>query len=211
MSELAAGTEDSLPTPVRKRRSKKRLMIALVIIVMVMIGSAFYIFNRLNGNSTGIITNPSTAQQNAGLSFNFNPVGVQGTYITFAYPAAFQVNSIQQKPINPILEAYSYKYSDIQTWILAISVTRLASNSLTADSGYHARTLNPSEYRQSTIVVGKKSYIVMTDTSAVGFNEVAYSLHNGMSADISLLGNDSLGTADLQATFSNVLASFNWR
>jgi flagellar basal body-associated protein FliL len=203
---------DGLATSSLKKQHKKRnRILSLIVIVILIGGGVYYIMSLLNGSAKGVVTNPTKAQQNAGLSFDFTPVSVENVYVSFTYPRAMSVYTAVQKQSYPTLAAYEYSYKDIRTWLMTVSVNQLLSNSLQADSSYNFRLLNPNIYQHSTVTINNKTYQVMTDTTFTGFNEVAFSLHDGMSGDISLLGNDSLGTTYLQKTFNMVLASFTWR
>jgi len=209
MPEPPSSPKDIKLSP--KKWYKRKLLIYPVIIVVVIIGIIYYGMGNVNKPSIGVVTNPTPAQQAAGLSFNFTPHAVTGSYISFAYPKLLSVDTTAQKPQYPILESHVYKYNDTGSWLLAIAVTDLQSDSLKADSSYYARLLNPTEYRLSTVIVKNNSFQVMTDTQAVGFSKVAFSLHNNMSADISLNVNDDSGTANPQKAFNIVLGSFIWR
>lgn len=198
-------------TVAKKRHRKRWLIIFIVLFLILIIVTIIILVNRLNSSVAGVITNPTKSQQNAGLSFDATPVNVDGTNIDFSYPQALSIDPAAQKPTYPILESYVYKYSDIETWLLAISIIHLNSDSLNANSGYYSRLQDPSEYSQSSVTLNAKTYTIMTDKNAVGFSEVAFSMHDGLSADISLLGNDALGTAELQKTFNMVLSSFSWK
>jgi len=179
--------------------------------VVVVGGVAYYVLSKMNQPVSGVVKNPSVSQQTAGLSFNFTPVVVNGTYISFTYPKAMSVYPATQPASFPILENHEYKYPDIRTWLLVVTVTQLNSNSLMADTGYNLRVNTPSIYKLSTATANHTVFQVMTDTTAEGFGKIAFSLHNSMSCDISLLGNDNLGTANLQKVFSMVLNSFSWQ
>ncbi len=171
--------------------------------------STLYI--KFNGSAKGVITKPTQAQQNAGLSFDFTPVAVENSHASFTYPRAMAVYTAAQKQNYPTLAAYEYSYRDARIWLLTVTVNQLMSNSLQADSSYLFRLQNPSTYQHSTVTFANKTYQVMNDTTFTGFNEVAYTLHNGMSGEISLLGNDNLGVDNLQKVFNMVLTSFTWR
>lgn len=209
MPELQTSHKDIKLSP--KKWYRRRLLIYPLVIVVITLGVIYHEMGNINKPSIGVVTNPTPTQQTAGLSFNFTPTTVTGTYISFAYPKLLLVDTATQKPQYPIMESYVYKYNDTETWLLAITVTDLQSDSLKADSSYYARLLNPTEYQLSTVTVKNNTFQVMTDTQAVGFGKVAFSLHNNMSADISLIGDDDLGTTNLQKVFNIVLGSFSWR
>jgi hypothetical protein len=193
-----------------KLLTRKRIVIVSIIAVLVVtVAFVMYVDAKLNEPSVGSVDNPSSSQQNAGLAFDFAATHVTGTTISFSYPKVFSVVS-SPPPVSPITEFYQYKYKDIETWDLSLTVTRLESDSLRADSSYYSRLLNPGEYTQSTLTENGQSFVVMSDTKAAGFSEVAYSLHNGLSVDISLTGDDNAGTSNLQKVFQNVLKSFVW-
>jgi len=210
MSRSITYVDGSVVSRLKKHGGRRKSILRLLAIVIVVIVVAYYIMSRLNGSAKGVITNPTKAQQNAGLSFDFTPVPVKNAYVSFAYPRAMSVYTAAQKQNYPTLAAYEYSYKDIRTWIMAVSVNQLMSNSLHADSSYNFRLLNPQIYQHSTVTFNNNTFQVMTDTTFIGFNKVAFSLHNGMSIDISLLGNDNLGTTNLQKVFNMVLASFTW-
>ena len=173
-------------------------------------GAADYIMSKFNVSVSGKVISPTLSQQKAGLSFNFTPVPVNGTYVSFTYPQAMSVYTGAQKANYPILESYEYRYSDILTWLLVVAVIQLPDNNLNSDSSYSTRVQNPEQYQLSTVTVNQKTYKVMTDTTAPGFSELAFSLDSSQVCDISLLGNDNLGTANLQKVFDMVLGSLSW-
>ena len=195
----------------KKHFSKRKFLLILLVFFIVIGGIADYIMSKFNTPVSGNVTNPSLTQQNAGLSFNFTPIQVNGTHISFTYPQAMSVYSVAQKASFPILESYVYKYSDSLTWLLAVAVTQLSADNLMTDSSYSIRVQDPAIYQPSTATINQKTYKVMTDTTAVGFSEIAFSLHDNMDCTISLLGNDNIGTANLQKVFNMVLGSFSWR
>lgn len=203
---------EGVPNFQKKKRFSTRKKLVILLITIVVIGSiAFYIISKMSNSAKGVVKNPTLTQQNAGLSFDFTPVAVNNAYVSFTYPKAMTIYPETQKASYPILENYEYKYPDILTWLLVVTVTQLNSNTLMADTGYNFRISTSAVYHSSTVTTNNNVFQVMTDTTAVGFSEVAFSLHNGMSCDISLLGNDNLGTINLQKVFSMVLDSFSWR
>lgn len=182
----------------------------LLVFLVIAVGIFVYEVNNLNGTATGVITHAKQIITSNVKSYNFTPVEVRGTQVSFSYPTFMSVYSAAQKPAYPILASYEYSYYDIKTWLLNITVTKLNADSLSADSSYYADLLTPSEYSQSTVKINGKSYVVMTNKDALGFYEVAFSLNNSRSAEIALIGNDDSGTANLQKTFNMVLSSFSW-
>jgi hypothetical protein len=193
--------------PLKKSR-KKRVLIAFFAILVIAVGIFVYEVNNLTGTAKGVITHSS--EKITSNSFDFTPVEVSGSLISFSYPKFMSVYTAAQKQNYPILASYEYSYYDIKTWVLAVTIIKLVSGSLSADSTYYADQLNPSVYSQTTDTVNGKSYTVMTDQDDIGFNKVAFSLNDGMSAEIGLIGEDNLGTTNLQKTFNMVLASFSW-
>jgi hypothetical protein len=195
----------------KKHHRKIKFLLILLAVLIVIGGAVDYIMSKFNASVSGNVTNPSTTQQNAGLSFDFTPIQVNGIHISFTYPRAMSVYSAAQKASFPILESYVYKYSDSLTWLLAVAVTQLSADNLMTDSSYSIRVQDPAIYQPSTVTINQKTYKVMTDTTAVGFSEIAFSLHDNMDCTISLLGNDNLGITNLQKVFDMVIGSFSWR
>jgi hypothetical protein len=189
------------------RKIKKKIKTSLLIIVITLV--VIFIF-KLRGSSTGVVIPSKPSSTVTTPSFNFTPVSVAGKYASFSYPASMTTFNVGP-PSGSELEAYGYLYKDIETWFLAVTVLQLHSNSLSQDSGYEYRAINPDHYKQSSATFGENHYVIMTDTTASGFSEVAFSLNGDMSGDISLYGNDTFGTQNLVKTFDMVLTSWQWK
>lgn len=210
MSETNETAQTSNNDKPLKKSHKKHILIGFLVILLIAVGTFIYEVDRLTGSATGVITHAKETITSSDKSYNFMPVKVKGTQVSFSYPAFMSVYSAAQKSAYPILASYEYSYYDIKTWLLTVTITKLNADSLSADSSYYADQLSPSEYSQSTVKINGKNYVVMTNKNALGFYEVAFSLNNGMSAEIALIGNDDLGTANLQKTFNMVLSNFSW-
>jgi len=189
----------------KKKRKLKVLAISILLILIAIV----VIKIKLGGSSNGITVASKPAGTSTSPTFNFTPMLVNGKYASFSYPVSL-VPTTGQKLSGAILEAYTYDYRDIETWLLAISVNQLHYSDLSQDSGYELRVLNPSQYKKSEATFGKNQYIIMTDTTASGFSEIAFSLNGDMSGDISLYGDDTLGTQNLVKTFDMVLNTWKW-
>jgi hypothetical protein len=142
-------------------------------------------------------------------SFDMQPIPISNPYASFTYPAALKPMPTQS-PHGSALVTYTYGYRDIESWELNITVNRLAEPILTDDGGYDFRKVNPNRYEESTTTIGQNSFKIMSDTTAGGFSKVAFNLHGSLSADISLYGDDPNGQADLNATFQQILSSWQW-
>lgn len=210
MAESGAENLNPNSSKLQKKSHKRHFLFVSLAVILIAVGLFVYEVHRLTGTASGTIVHSSTVVKTSLNDFNFEPVAVKGAYVSFSYPASMSVYTAAQKQSYPIVEAHLYSYYDIKTWLLSITITKLASDSLSADSAYHADQLNPSAYSPSTVVLNNKSYKVMTDKDAIGFNEIAFALNGGMSAEISLIGNDNLGVSSLQKTFNLVLATFSW-
>jgi hypothetical protein len=130
-------------------------------------------------------------------------------HISFDYPASLTPDP-NSATSTSIPESYLYKYSDTQTWLLAISVNKLNQPSIDSDSNYQARKNDPTRYQESTVTEGDHAFYVMKDLDASGFAEVAFILNGNTSTDISLAGYDQAGNVNLENTFNMVLSSFQW-
>jgi hypothetical protein len=170
------------------------LVIAVVLII--------FAHNIIEPVTTTNITTPTVAVQQVS-----PPVQVKGKYASFSYPG-----SLKPAPgaTSSGLGSYSYTKVDIESWQLEIEINELSQPSLSADTGYVLRENDPSRYQATTVVNGKNTFIIMSDTQAGGFSKVAFSLDGDKSVDISLIGDDPSGNAALANTFREVLQSWQW-
>jgi hypothetical protein len=190
-----------------RRKWYKRSII--IFILFAIIFSVGLFVKQFNGPSQGNVASVSSQKASAVTSFNLNPVLVTSPYVNFSYPKALSVVAPQvNQP--PLLDTFIYGYRDTESWRLAITVNSLNGTSLNEDSSYQFRLSEPEEYKESHETVAGKNYVVMTDTQAAGFSEVAYIINGSHSADISLYGDDPTGLAYLQETFAMVLKSWHW-
>ncbi len=195
---------------VKQRRKKIYGLTAGCIGLLVLLVFIYLRLNSLGGPAIAQLHNLKRSSRLTNAAFNFNPVRVNAKYISFSYPQSLAADNSAQKPLAPILSSYTYKYNDLKAWVLTVSVVKLSSNNLLADSSYYARYLDPKQYNLASVSFGKNTFQLMTDRYAAGFSKVAYSLNNGLAAEISLTGDDASGTANLSKAFAGVLASFRW-
>ena len=137
-------------------------------------------------------------------------VSVNGTYASFSYPGSLTPAQNAQGATGNELAVYSYTKPDVQTWHLNITINNLQQPTLTADSNYLLRINDPTRYQSNTETISGNTFAIMTDTQVGGFSEVAFTLHNGVSADISLTGDDSSGGTTLATVFQEVLNTWDW-
>src|SRR5262249_33778380 len=107
----------------------------------------FLLFKSVTGparatNITTAIQTPATVAA----SFNLQPVTVTNPYAHFTYPAA--LTAIPTQALHGAeVASYSYGFRDSESWQLTITITRLADPSLSDDSGYSFRKINPQIYQ----------------------------------------------------------------
>jgi len=141
--------------------------------------------------------------------FNNTPVAVHNNYFSFSYPAS--MHAYAQQPLKlPEIADYSYGYSDIESWQLAVSAQTLVQPSLSQDSSYLYRTQHPDQYRLSSTTINGQPVAIMTDTKASGFSKVAFLLNGSNVVHVSLYGNDNSGITVLNNVFTQVLNSIKW-
>jgi hypothetical protein len=189
-------------------KSVKRLRLVVPILVAVTIVG--YVTVKLsNRPSNGVITSPSIARPSKQSVFNLKPVEVSGSYVSFTYPAALSV-SPNSKIAAPTVAMYNYSYRDIEPWKLAIDILNIPSGRLIDNNAYQFREVYPQTYSQSDIEINGTNVVIMEDKTSIGFSKVAFLVNGVYQATISLQGNDSGGTANLEATFLQVLNSWRW-
>jgi len=192
-------------------RPKKKRTYVLVGILLVILVAGVWFFHELTKPSQAAIITTSSAPTPQTTQTSAPPVTVHGTYASFTYPGALKPVANQPSLSGGELAEYEYKKSDVETWYLVISISRLGGPTLMDDSGYLLRKNNPSQYQANTLTYGDNTFIIMTDTQATDFNEVAFSLHGNISGDISLTGDDGAENASLKAALEQVLSSWQWQ
>ena len=192
-------------------RSGKKIIIttlALLVIVFLIVVTISHFFG---GPAEGQVSTGSNLSTTASTSsFNLNPVSVSGTYVNFEYPTGM-IADTNKNSSAATLASYLYEYKDIQTWLLAVQVSKLNQPTLENNSSYSLRAQDPTRYQESITNVGNKKYYVFRDLSASGFAEAAFILKGNISTSISLIGNDPTSLDNLQNTFNLVLNSFQWK
>jgi hypothetical protein len=193
----------------QRGRGRKVILVSLVPLTFVIVLILFFI-SYINRPAQGTLLASPRLTSTKSNNFNLTPVSVSGRNISFSYPASLVFVSDLSNS-SSVLESYTYKYHDIESWLLAISVNRLPQANLSYDSNYSIRKQSPLHYAETTTTVGTKTFYVFQDLTATGFAKVAFILNGNVSADISLLGDDQLGVNNLVDTFNVVINTFNWK
>ncbi|HXH27163.1 MAG TPA: hypothetical protein VNG90_04670 [Candidatus Acidoferrum sp.] len=193
--------------------SKKRikLIVFLAIILLVAIIFIFVILPRLTGPSQGSVLNPSVVEdaKSKQLAFDFTPKTITGVYVSFTVPSSMQVTP-NSKMIGPVIETHNFAYRDVETWNLAITVLSVPSGNLKDDSSYSYRKQHPDVYQESHTIIANQPVTIMADKTSGGFKQVAFLVHGGRVADISLYGDDASGVDKLKTTLMMVITSWQW-
>lgn len=192
----------------------RRLLIGLnCLLVIAIIGVAVKTtITILSQPSSGTITTPQQSvatAQTASASINMTPAVQTCPYATYEYPSGMTTQASNPN-VGPTLANFNYVYKDIESWNLAVAVNSDPTGQVASDSGYQYRKENPNIYQASQITVDGQTVPIMTDITAGGFSKVAYLIHGSYLATVSLLGDDSSGSAPLQATLSMILNSWKW-
>lgn len=190
-------------------RLAKTLILTACFVCTVIVGYAFVKYVSAPSQSH-ILSSGATSSTTTSIDmFNNTPIAVRNTYFSFTYPAS--MHPYAQQPLKlPEIANYSYGYSDIESWQLAVSAQTLAGPSLSQDSSYLFRAQHPDQYKLNTSTISGQPVAIMTDTQAAGFSKVAFILHGSDVIRVSLYGNDTSGTSVLNNVFTQVLHSIKW-
>jgi hypothetical protein len=187
----------------------KRLIITACFVCVVIIGYAFVKYVSTPSQSH-IVSSGATSSMTTSISmFNNTPVAVRNAYFSFTYPTS--MHAYTQQPLKlPEIADYSYGYSDIESWQLAVSAQTLGGPTLSQDSSYLYRAQHSSQYQLSNTTINGEPVTIVTDTQASGFSKVAFLLFGSDVVHVSLYGNDTSGTSVLNNVFTQVLSSIKW-
>lgn len=191
-------------------RRRKRILLFLVIIVFCVAVASRIAILAIDQPTTSTIKVGKVTQ--AGYSYNVNltPTTQIGKTVSFNYPVGL-VPQTQQPVGSPIVEQFSYQARDIESWLLAVSVSTLPAGDLTQNSAYSYRVANPKIYQASHETINNQAISLMTDKTADGFSQLAFITHGNLVATVSLTGNDASGSAPLKTAFNIVLQSWHWK
>jgi hypothetical protein len=190
--------------------SVKRRVIGVGILILLLCGglAAYSLIHFIDTPSESKITNAPIAASTT-TAFNNTPAIVHNKFFTFSYPTALSPQT-QQPLSGSEIAAYSYTYRDVESWQLTVVALEPSAPILGNDSAYSYRIQHPDQYQLSNETINGQLVKVITDTQAGGFSKVAFLIHGSEIANISLLGDDPMGTGLLNKTFSQVIDSWAW-
>jgi hypothetical protein len=191
------------------RNGKRKIILSVAILLSVTcVLLIWYVYYKINSPSYGKISQAAVVSTNNS-SLNLNPVYVKSNYVSYQYPALLARNK-DSPLVYPMVEMFNYSYRDIQTWYLAIDILNITSGTISGNSAYDYRKLNPDKYSETTRVINGKPVVIFTDNTVGGFSKLAILVNGSYQATISLEGDDSNGTDGLQQTFDMILQSWQW-
>lgn len=187
----------------------KRVIMTVCFVFAAIIIYGFVKYVSAPSQSQILSSGATNSSETSVSMFNNTPVAVHNAYFSFSYPAS--MHAYAQQPLKlPEIADYSYGYSDIESWQLAVSAQTLVQPSLSQDSSYLYRTQHPDQYQLSNTTINGKSVAIMTDAKAAGFSKVAFILYGSDVVHVSLYGNDTSGTTVLDNVFMQILNSIKW-
>lgn len=191
-----------------KRKHIIKISILLVFGIAIVIGISL-IYRQINQPAVATLTEGQAIKsQTPSYNIGLTPKLVSGKYVSFDYPTG--LTSKPGQLAGPIVEDFVFNARDIGYWTLAIEISKLSGGDLMNNSSYTLRKNMPPQYSESHVVAKGQSVDIMTDTTADGFNEVAFIIHNNLLATVALSGKDAVGTQPLQTTLNMVLNSLHW-
>ena len=189
------------------RKKQVGLGVCLVVLVAAGIGVKV-VWAQLNQPATAALTTGPERRVENDYAIDLSPATQTGSYASFDYPKSMTSSPRDVAP--PYLESFYYHVKDVQTWSLAVSISTLPADDLSASSDYMLRKNHPEQYTASEQTIHGTPVVIMTDTAAGGFSKVAFLRHNGKLAAISLSGNHLSTTEPLEKAFTMVLESWEW-
>jgi hypothetical protein len=192
-----------------KHVSKKKIVLGLFLLIIATVVALifFVIVPGLSKPVSGTITTKTVRSDI--VSIDLTPVPKVSKYISYDYPKGMTPQP-QVVVASPYLQEDSYHAADTQTWVLGVTVSTPPGGVVSGDSGFKLRQSNPAVYTQSSETLNGQKVIIMTDTTQ-NFGKVAYIMHGGQLATISLYGSDNAGPAPLQSAFNQTLSSLHWQ
>ncbi len=189
-----------------KERDRKRLVV-VALCVIVVICLVLGLIKLLNAPSQGIIKPQiatSTSKPTKLLPLKKNAFDTK-------YPDVFTPNLIDAaKP--PFLEQYNFLKRQPLAWDLGVAIEALPSGNLRDDGSYNFRTVTANRFKERIENIAGNVVHIMTDTADQGgFAQAAFFTHDGKLAIVSLTGGTTNDTPAMQAAFTMVLSSWQWK
>ena len=181
---------------------RKRVLLAFGILLA---GAAVYGLAQVTGESSGAIL----PVQQAAAASSQAPLQISDKYASFSYPNYF-VPLTSDKPVLPVLARHNLRSQTDPHFQIAVQVTHLENSNLQDDGSYNFRISTPSRFIKSSLTAGTNKVTAFTDTTASGFNKVAYLQHNNMSASVALTSALAGSDTSVENDFMAVLASWQW-
>jgi len=191
--------------------TRKRLVIGSILLVVCVVVVTGWLFIRsLSQPASGVITAAPVSSSTASSSIDLTPHPRDGQTVSFSYPMALTVAKNSPFAL-PTVEEFNFTYRDIESWNIAIAVLYIPSQRINDNNAYLFRKVHPETYHESQQTVQGQPIKVMTDSSVGGFSKVGFLTHGNYQATVSVIGDDSDGTAVLQKTFNMILNSWRWK
>ncbi len=180
-----------------------------MIIIAFVVGLHF--ISRLNQPALGVtnVSQGTVDNQNISFSVSLTPKLQNTKYASYDYPSGLNLKT--GTPIYPpSVATLDYTVKDVESWFLAVDISSNPSGNLSNNSAYLGRIDNPSEFHQSNTNINGQPVIIITDTQAEGFSQIAFLVHDTWLATVSLIGDDVSGTQPLQTSFNMILQTWHW-
>jgi hypothetical protein len=193
--------------------TRKRLIIlgSVLLLLTVAVVVITRIINQFSQPVQGTtkVGQGTVDNQNISFSVSLTPKPQSNHYATFDYPSGITLNTPQ--PLTaPFVATMVYSARDVESWVLAIDISSNPVGNLSNNSAYLGRIDNPTEYHQSQTTINGQPVLIITDTTAPGFSQLAFLVHGSWLATVALTGDDANGTQPLQTAFNMVLNSWHW-
>lgn len=197
----------------RPKKSKKKIrrLIWLVLPLLLVVGVILFMRHLSDPAVASIKSTEKTIKDSLYYSVDLTPVWQSGNYASFDRPKGMSLYSSSLNDPATSLESYNYYVKDVYSWTLAIDVTN-STDGLKGLSAYAIRINDPATYGLTEQTINNQKVSVFSDNSFTsGFSKVAFFSHGSEVATVSLIGNDSSGTAPLVKTFNMVISTWAWR
>lgn len=186
----------------------KRKRVATTVVVLL-IGLAVYAaFNAVYGEANGTIQ-PVAAEPTPEATVT-QRIAIDDQYASFSYPAKF-TRLGSETVSDPVLARYNFTKRQVSSWQAAITITKLASGSLSDDGTYNYRNVTTSRFQKEERSIGTHQVTIYTDLTSEVFSKVAYFRQGTRGASISLSGGLPSNMQQLQTDFDALIASWQWR
>ena len=189
-------------------KTKTTLLVMELTLFTVICGRYFFL-KYVDHTSNGTISISPPISQGVPTEVSLASTSFISPCASFNYPKVLK--QVASSPSSgQVIANYVFSYPAIYSWRLVVTIYNIPSGSITQNSDYSFRKLNPSNYQETDELINGNNFYVMNELNTEGFNKVAFVTEGKYQAGIALTS-DNPDENTLSKAMNVILDSWKWR